>query len=97
MSPPSTKSILVTLSLSSNPNCYIKSVSAGKIDAEVKLMVPNGAAEQEGVLEDDGQARPEGLQRQLSDVDVVNHNPSCKKKTFIQSAKQRQCVLLMLN
>lgn len=43
-------------------------------------MVPNGAAEQDGVLEDDGQARSEGLQRQLSDVDVVNHNPPCKKK-----------------
>lgn len=42
-----------------------------------ELTVPDGATEQERVLEDNGQARPEGLQRQLGDVNVVNHNPPC--------------------
>lgn len=41
--------------------------------------IPDGAAEQDGVLEDDGQAGPEGLQRQLGDVDVVDHYPPCGK------------------
>lgn len=45
------------------------------MDMTVKFIIPDGAAEQDGVLEDDGQARPEGLQRQLSNVDVINHNP----------------------
>lgn len=42
-----------------------------------KSTVPDGATEQDRVLEDDGQPRSESLQRQLGDVDVINHNPSC--------------------
>lgn len=57
---------------------------AGKTDSEVKFIVPDGAAEQDGVLEDDGQARPEGLQRQLGDVDVINHNPPCERKKRVE-------------
>lgn len=45
--------------------------------------VPDGAAEQDGVLEDDGQARPEGLQRQLGDVNVINYNPPCERKSAV--------------
>lgn len=58
------------LSVSQNLNLY----------DEAKGIVPDGATEQDGVLEDDGQARPEGLQRQLGDVDVINHNPPCERK-----------------
>ncbi|KAG7244489.1 hypothetical protein INR49_030141, partial [Caranx melampygus] len=36
-------------------------------EGDVKSIVPDGAAEQDGVLEDDGQPRPEGLQRQFGD------------------------------
>lgn len=45
-----------------------------------EFIVPDGATEQEGVLKDDGQPGPEGLQRQLGDVDVVNHNPPCETR-----------------
>lgn len=50
---------------------------------EAEFSVPDGAAEQDGVLEDDGQARPEGLQRQLGDVDVINYNPPCERKSAV--------------
>lgn len=52
---------------------------ASKTDNVVRSIIPDGAAEQDGVLEDDGQARPEGLQRQLGDVDVIDHNPPCER------------------
>lgn len=37
--------------------------------------VPDGAAEQDGVLQDDGQSRAQSLQRQLGNVDFINYNP----------------------
>ena len=46
-------------------------------------LVPDGAAEQDGVLEDDGQARPERLQRQLGDVDVVDYNPAYQGRSAV--------------
>lgn len=45
-----------------------------------RFVVPDGAAEQEGVLKDDGQARPERLQRQLGDVNAIDDDPPCEKK-----------------
>lgn len=47
-----------------------------------KSTVPDGATEQDRVLEDDGQPRSESLQRQLGDVDVINHNPSCVTEVY---------------
>lgn len=46
----------------------------------MKSIVPDGAAEQDGVLEDDGQPRPEGLQRQFGDVNVINDDPPCERQ-----------------
>lgn len=37
--------------------------------------VPDGAAEQDGVLQDDGQSRAQSLQRQLGNVDFIDYNP----------------------
>lgn len=37
--------------------------------------LPDGAAEQDGVLQDDGESRAQRLQRQLGDVDVIDDDP----------------------
>lgn len=37
--------------------------------------VPDGAAEQDGVLQDDGESRAQGLQRQLGNIDVIDDDP----------------------
>lgn len=42
--------------------------------------VPDGAAEQDGVLQDDGESRAQRLQRQLGDVDVVDDDPPLEGK-----------------
>lgn len=38
---------------------------------------PDGAAEEDGVLQDDGEARAQGVQRQFGNVDAVDDNASC--------------------
>ena len=40
-------------------------------------VLPDGATEQKGVLQDDGEARAQGLQGQLGDVNVVDQDPPC--------------------
>lgn len=54
----------------------------GEVECEgdVKSIVPDGAAEQDRVLEDDGQPRPEGLQRQFGDVNVIDDDPPCERQ-----------------
>lgn len=38
---------------------------------------PDGAAEEDGVLQDDGEAGAQGVQRQFGDVDAVNDDAPC--------------------
>lgn len=73
-----------SLLLSSDVNCREETFRLTE-----KCVVPDGAAEQDGVLKDDGQPRPEGLQGQFGDVDVVDHNSSCwgKKENKINTKK----------
>lgn len=81
---------LPTGAVTGNVLCFLPSTlvrlsvsSEVSLHDEAKFSIPDGAAEQDGVLEDDGQARPEGLQRQLGDVDVINHNPPCERKSAV--------------
>src|SRR4029434_7337450 len=45
------------------------------------LHIPDGAAEEHGVLEDDGESGPQRLQGQLADVNAVNDNLPCRTHT----------------
>lgn len=38
---------------------------------------PDGAAEEDGVLQDDGEARAQGVQRQFGDVDAIDDDAPC--------------------
>lgn len=53
--------------------------------------IPDGAAEQDGVLQYDGQARPEGLQRQFGDVNVIDDNPPCERKSAVITQNKAVC------
>lgn len=50
----------------------------GRRGSAVCVCVPYGAAEQNRILQDDGESRPEHLQGKLTDVDPVNDNPPCR-------------------
>lgn len=42
--------------------------------------LPDGATEQDWVLQNDGEPGPERVQRQFADVYPINHYPPCVKK-----------------
>lgn len=42
------------------------------------VCVPYRSAEQHGILEDDGESRPERLQRKLTDVDPIDDDLPCR-------------------
>lgn len=39
--------------------------------------LPDGAAKEDGVLQDDGEARAQGVQRQFGDVDAIDDDSPC--------------------
>lgn len=44
------------------------------------IHLPDGATEQDRVLENDGEPGPERVQRQLADVYPINHYPPCVRQ-----------------
>lgn len=44
------------------------------------IHLPDGATEQDWVLENDGEPGPERVQRQFADVYPINHYPPCAKQ-----------------
>lgn len=50
------------------------------LPASDDIHLPDGATEQDWVLENDGEPGAECVQRQFADVDPINHYPPCAKQ-----------------